>query len=209
MTKNQTPDLIKWAREIQALSQSGLAYQQNEYEKERYSRLMEIAAEMTASESNLNKQTILDNFNLQPGYATPKVDVRGAVFRDGKILLVQERSDKKWSMPGGWADVGDLPSETIEREVKEESGFAVKAKKIVAVFDANRDGIPLNFYHAFKIIFLCEIISGDARPSYETLSVDFFDFANLPPLSSSRTNERHLNEIRQHLNKPNRPVYFD
>lgn len=209
MTKNQTPDLIKWAREIQALSQSGLAYQQNEYEKERYSRLMEIAAEMTASESNLNKQTILDNFNLQPGYATPKVDVRGAIFRDGKILLVQERSDEKWSMPGGWADVGDLPSETIEREVKEESGFAVKAKKIVAVFDANRDGIPLNFYHAFKIIFLCEIISGDARPSYETLSVDFFDFANLPPLSSSRTNERHLNEIRQHLNKPNRPVYFD
>ena len=209
MTKNQTPDLIKWAREIQALSQSGLAYQQNEYEKERYSRLMEIAAEMTASESNLKKQTILDNFNLQPGYATPKVDVRGAIFRDGKILLVQERSDKKWSMPGGWADVGDLPSETIEREVKEESGFAVKAKKIVAVFDANRDGIPLNFYHAFKIIFLCEIISGDARPSYETLSVDFFDFANLPPLSSSRTNERHLNEIRQHLNKPNRPVYFD
>ncbi len=118
-----------------------------------------------------------------PGYATPKIDVRAAVIKDGKILLVQESTDNCWAMPGGWADVGDIPSEVAIRETKEESGFDVKPKKVIGVYDANRVGGRLEFFHAFKIIFLCELIGGEARTSDETLDVKFFDFNDLPPLS--------------------------
>ncbi len=207
--KNDIFDWLKLAREIQALAQSGLTYIRNEYERERYQRLLEIAAEILANQTELSRQEAVENFQIQPGYATPKVDVRGAVIRDGKILLVQERADQRWSMPGGWADVGDLPSEMVVREVEEESGFIVKPQKIIGVFDANRDGRPMEFYHAYKIIFLCDIISGEPRPSYETLDVKFFPFDDMPPLSEARTNERHLKEVIAHLQDPNRRTYFD
>lgn len=112
-------------------------------------------------------------------------------------------------MPGGWADVGALPSEMVVREVWEESGFRVVPQKVVGVYDANRSGTPLEFYHAYKIVFLCDIVDGQARPSDETLAVDFFSFDDLPPLSSERTNERHLTEVLAHLHDRNRSTAFD
>jgi ADP-ribose pyrophosphatase YjhB (NUDIX family) len=146
---------------------------------------------------------------VQPGYATPKVDVRGAVVHDGQILLVQERVDGRWCLPGGWADVGETPAEMVVREVWEESGFEVVPRKVVGVYDANRGGVPMEFYHAYKIIFLCTVIGGQARPSNETLAADFFAFDRLPPLSSPRTDERHLVEVYAHLRDPERPPAFD
>lgn len=209
MTETDPPRWLVWAREIQALSQTGLTFSQNEYEIQRNRRLMEIAAEIVADHAQLPKEPLLQNFLAQPGYATPKVDVRGAAIRDGKILLVQERSDRLWCMPGGWADVGDLPSAMVVREVWEESGFQVAPKKVAGVFDANRSGRPLEFYHAYKIIFLCDITGGEARPSHETLAVDFFSFDALPPLSSNRTDARHLAEVLAHLRDHNRSTVFD
>jgi ADP-ribose pyrophosphatase YjhB (NUDIX family) len=112
-------------------------------------------------------------------------------------------------MPGGWADVGDLPSGTVVREVWEESGFHVVPRKVVGVFDANRSGRPLEFYHAYKVVFLCDISGGEACPSDETSAVGFFRFADLPPHSANRTNERHLAEVLAHLRDPGRPTAFD
>ena len=209
MTKTGTPRWLEWAREIQSLSQTGLTYASTDYETQRYQRLMEIAAEIVQSHTALTKEAVLENFLAQPGYATVKVDVRGAVIRDGKILLVQERSDQRWCMPGGWADVGDLPSAMVIREVREESGFEVVPQKVVSVYDANRGPAPLEFFHAYKIVFLCEIIGGAARPSDETMAADFFSFNDLPPLSSLRTNEHHLAEVQAHLQDTNRPAAFD
>jgi ADP-ribose pyrophosphatase YjhB (NUDIX family) len=209
MSDPLVPQWLAWAREIQAISQSGLTYSGNEYETERYRRLTEIAAEIVEEHTGLGKEEVMQDFLRQPGYATPKVDVRGAVLRDDKILLVQERVDGRWCMPGGWADVGDLPSATVAREVWEESGFRVVPRRVVGVFDANRSGRPLPFYHAYKIVFLCDIIGGEARPSHETPSVGFFARDDLPPLSSNRTNERHLAEVWAHLHDPNLPTAFD
>jgi ADP-ribose pyrophosphatase YjhB (NUDIX family) len=205
------PKWLDLAREIQALAQTGLTYTQNEFDTLRYTRLMEIAADIVASHSNLERESTLRGFSAQKGYATPKIDVRGAIVRDNRILLVQERVDGKWCMPGGWSDVGDLPSAMVEREVWEESGFRVKAQKVIAVYDANRV-IPmelLELYHAYKIIFLCTIIAGEPRPSNETLAVDFFDLNRLPPLSSARTNERMLREVFAHVEDPGRVAAFD
>jgi ADP-ribose pyrophosphatase YjhB (NUDIX family) len=203
------PKWLTWAREIQALCQTGLAFAQTGYEIQRYQRLYEIAAEMVESHTGLSKRELVENFSAQPGYATAKIDVRGAVVSDGKILLVQEWRDQKWCMPGGWADVGDTPSDMVAREVLEESGFTVAPRKLIAVYDANRGGRPLEFFHAYKIIFLCKITGGEARPSDETMDVGFFDFDNLPPLSWQRTNEKHLAEVRAHLQDECRPAAFD
>jgi ADP-ribose pyrophosphatase YjhB (NUDIX family) len=209
MTDTPIPRWLAWAREIQALSQTGLTYAHSDYETQRYQRLTEIAAEILEEHTNLTGEWLLEDFYMQPGYATPKVDVRGAVVRDGEILLVQERVDGRWCMPGGWADVGDLPSEMVVREVWEESGFHVVPRKVVGVFDANRSGRPLELYHAYKLVFLCEITGGEARASSETLDVGFFAFDELPPLSANRTNERHLAEVQAHLRDPGRATVFD
>jgi ADP-ribose pyrophosphatase YjhB (NUDIX family) len=203
-----TAQWLTWAREIFSLSQSGLTYSGNQYDIERYKRLQEITAEIIENQSEISKESALDSFSMQAGYITPKVDVRGAVIRDGKILLIQERADGNWAMPGGWADLGNSPASVAEREVWEESGFRVKAEKVVAVIDANRIE-PMEFYHAYKIIFLCRLLDGEPRTSYETLAVDFFDPDNLPPLSSYRTNEDMLREVFAHVANPDRPTAFD
>ena len=199
---------MEWAQEIFSLTQAGLAYSQNPFDLERYKRLQEITAEMIASQSALEKGSVLESFSMQAGYITPKIDVRGAVVHEGKILLIQERADDRWAMPGGWADLGNSPASVAEREVWEESGYRVKAQKVVAVIDANRIE-PFEFFHAYKIIFLCKLVDGEPRTSYETLAVDFFDPDHLPLLSLFRTNEEMIREVFAHLQNPNRPTAFD
>jgi ADP-ribose pyrophosphatase YjhB (NUDIX family) len=209
MDEAPMPKWLEWSREIQGLAQTGLAFASTEYEKERYERLYRIAAEMIASHTGLDAGELVDGFVAQPGYATAKIDVRGACIRDGRLLLVQERRDQKWCMPGGWADVGDIPSEMVAREVLEESGLEVIPRKVVGVFDANRGGRPLHLFHAYKIVFLCDITGGETGPSDETMDAAFYDMDDLPPLSEARTNQRHIQEVRAHLADPSRPAAFD
>ena len=208
--EDSTPQWLKWAREIQALGQTGLTFSQNHYEEERNKRIIELAAEIIAEHTNLEQSPLEKILMVQPGYATPKVDVRSAVVKDNKILLVKEMDDGRWAMPGGWADVGDYPSEVAIRETKEESGYDISVNKIVGVFDANRRGNrQLELFHAFKIVFLCELTGGEATPSEETSDVGFFLFDDLPELSPNRTNEIHIEEIKLHLENPARLALFD
>jgi ADP-ribose pyrophosphatase YjhB (NUDIX family) len=151
----------------------------------------------------------LEAFTSQVGYATPKIDVRAAVFKGEKLLLVRERLDGGWTMPGGWADVGDSPSKAAERETWEEAGFHVKAGKIVGVYDANRVN-PLEIFHAFKIVFLCNILDGEARPSRETSEVAFFAEDSIPAqFSGERTTARHIRDVFAALRDPGIPTVFD
>ncbi len=189
MEKSSPPEWLKIARELHSLSQVGLEHAQNDYETSRYQRLRALAAEIVSQKTLLSEEEVEESFAMQPGYITPKIDVRAAVIRDGKILLVKEMQDGRWSMPGGWADVGDTPSQAIIREVWEESGFEVKVESLVGVYDANRvrSAALMPFYHAFKLLFLCSITGGEARASHETPEVGFFSPDSLPPLSPYRT----------------------
>jgi ADP-ribose pyrophosphatase YjhB (NUDIX family) len=209
MTESNVPRWLAWAREIQALSQTGLTYSTNAYDTQRYQRLMAIAAAMVVSSTGPSEEAWLQDFLAQPGYATPTVDVRAAIVREGNLLLVQERADHHGSLPGGWADVGERPSAMVVREVVEESGFDVVVRKLIGVYDANRGPTPLQFYHAYKLVFLCDIVGGRARSSDETLAVDFFRFDDLPPLSAARTNERHLADVLATVRDPDRPTVVD
>jgi ADP-ribose pyrophosphatase YjhB (NUDIX family) len=203
------PQWLEWAREIQAIAQTGSHYAENIYQLQRYQRLMEIAAEIVDNYSESNSSEIRLAFNTPKGYATPKVDVRGAVFMHNQLLLVREKADGGWTLPGGWADVGESPAQAAEREVWEETGFRVEAKKVIGIYDANRLG-KLEFFHAYKIVFLCELISGNPTPSNETTEVAFFSKDEIPGnLSGERTKPRHLQDVFTNLDDPNHPTLFD
>jgi len=200
---------IEWARRIQAVAQTGLEYAPTPYDRDRYQKLHDLAAEIVAAHAGVARETVAEWFEVQPGYATPKVDVRAACFKDGRILLVREKSDGAWCLPGGWADVGDRPSDAAVRETLEESGFECVARKLIGVFDANRSAGSLPLFHAFKLVFLCEITGGEPNPDHEILAVDFFARDQIPPLSANRTEPRHILECFAHLDSPGRGAAFD
>lgn len=209
MNDTITPRWLDWAREIQALAQTGYHYSEDEYNRQRYHRLSEIAVEIISQHTDLDPVRLKKVFDLQAGYATPRVDARAAIFQDGCLLLVRERMDGGWTLPGGWADVGDVPSQAAEREAWEEAGYKVKARKLIGVYDANRTG-PLEIFHAYKLVFLCDLISGEPRPSSETSDARFFSLEEIPEhLSGERTRPRHILDAFNAYKNLDQPSIFD
>ncbi len=201
---------VEWARRLQALAQVGLEYSENEYDTERYIAVRAVASEILAAGSDFDPQRIRGLLDEQTGYATPKVDVRGAVIQGDSILLVRERQDGGWCLPGGWADTGETPSEAIAREVWEESGFRVQPVRLIAVWDRTRHGhIPPHPFRIYKLFFLCDRIGGEAKPSRETSEVGFFRENALPPLSLGRTTPSQISRIFDHHRNPGMPADFD
>ena len=204
------PKWLDWARQLAAISQSGLTYSDSHYEIERYRAIRDIAAEMMADGGRLEKVRFAELFLRQTGYATPKVDVRGAAFRDDTILLVKESVDGLWTLPGGFADVGDSPSEAVERELLEESGFQSRATKLCAVYDRNKHPHKPSFpFHLYKMFFLCEITAGEPRTSHETDAVEFFAENEIPPLSQGRVLPQQIEQMFQYYRDPSIPTDFD
>lgn len=203
--------IIEWAQRLAAVAQCGLTFNgENPYETERYEKIQQIAAEMTGAAGDVDCETALALFSDESknGYATPKVDVRGVVFKENKVLLVKEHVTGKWTFPGGWVDVGDSPSYAVEREIWEESGFEVKAQKMLIVADRNLD-YPPAYYHIYKLFFLCELLGGTATLSSETDGVEFFAENDLPELDLNRTSVGHLRRCFEFFRNPGQPTDFD
>jgi ADP-ribose pyrophosphatase YjhB (NUDIX family) len=201
---------LEWSRKLQAIAQNGLLFSENAYDRERYEAVRDVAAQMMMIGSDTPLEAINGLFNAQTGYATPKVDTRGVVFRDGEILLVCEAQDGLWTLPGGWADPNESPSESVTREIFEEAGFTTKARKILAVYDRAKHGHePPHPFHVYKLLILCEIESGEPRSSLETLEVAFFPEDGIPPLSLARVTARQIARCFEHLRNPTWPTDFD
>jgi ADP-ribose pyrophosphatase YjhB (NUDIX family) len=204
------PKWAGWARELQAIAQTGLHFSESEYDRERYRTILEISVEIFALYSGESPALIRGILDKETGYATPKVDVRGVVFRDGKLLLVQERSDRLWTLPGGWADVNDSPSEAVEREIVEESGFQAKAERMLAIFDRAKHGHEPPFpFHVYKIFLLCRLEGGEAEATMETTGVEFFGEDEIPPLSISRVTREQILFCFEAKKNPAGPCRFD
>jgi len=207
---NMDPKWLNWVKRLQATAQNGFLYSESKFDHERYAEVQTIAAEIAAAYTELDFPAVKDLFSAEKGAATPKVDVRGVVIRENKVLLVKETSDHKWTLPGGWANVDDTPSAAVAREVFEETGFKTRVTKVLAVYDRNRQGhIPFYPYHVFKILFRCEIIGGEATPSIETSAVEFFDEHEIPELSSRRTTSAQITRMFEHDRHPDWPTDFD
>lgn len=202
---------LEWAQKLQAIAQNGLTYSNNHFDIERYEQLRLIAAEIMATYTDAEPSYILDLFHGENGYATPKVDVRGAVFQDEKLLLVQEREDGCWTLPGGWVDIGESPSSAIEREVYEESGYKTQVTKLVAAYDRNhvRHGHPPLAHHVYKLFFQCQLVSGTPTINHETEKVEFFGEQEIPELSLTRVVPSQITRLFEHHRSPNLPTDFD
>lgn len=199
-----------WCKRLQAIAQNGLTFAHDPYDTERYQAVRQIAAEMIAEGSGLETAAVLGVLDKETDYATPKTDVRGVVFRDDKLLLVRERSDGGWTLPGGWADVGASPAENVVREVYEESGFTTRAEKLLAVLDRSKHPHTPPFpYHVYKLFILCAITGGRATTSSETDSVAFFGETEIPPLSIGRVTPAQIRRMFEHHRDPALPTDFD
>jgi ADP-ribose pyrophosphatase YjhB (NUDIX family) len=190
------------AQRIQALAQTGLAFTKDRYDIERYEQLRDIAVAL------MGDAGLLTSFESEWGYATPKVDTRAIILRENKVLLVREAADGLWCPPGGWADVGDQPSVAVEREALEETGLIVRATRLLGLWDRNLHGHPPRPFHAYKLFFLCEELSGELRLCEDTLEIGFFEVTDLPPLSLDRVVAAEI-EKSVELALGRGPTYFD
>lgn len=175
---------LAWAVELQALAQNGLAYTENKFDKERFERIREIAAEMVACKVDMPKETVEGLFCYEKGYQTPKLDTRAAIFKDDKILLVKE--DGRWSLPGGWVDVNESVYTNTVKEAKEEAGVDVRPIRVIALQDRNKHNIPRYIYTICKIFVLCELLGGKFEQNTETTESGFFALDALPELFTEK-----------------------
>ncbi|BAN26337.1 NUDIX hydrolase [Caballeronia insecticola] len=193
---------LEQARRLLAIAQTGLHYATSDFDKERYDEIAGIAHAQLAEISSMDAQAVAQLFALESGYANPKLDVRCAVFDDtSRILLVRERADGLWSLPGGWADVGVSPAANAAKEVREESGYSVDIVRLLAVWDMNAHAHPPSLFHIWKLVFLGRIVTAGELVGAETIEAGFFDIDALPALSLGRVlpeQIRRLDELRRH-----------
>ena len=209
-SQDREPEWVALARELQAIAQTGLTYAKDPFDLERYKQVRRLAVQLFADGFGVDPIRLHEVFNGLAGYATPQIDVRGAIFRRDEVLLVREWSDGKWTLPGGWADVNCSPAENVVREVEEESGLRVTARKLAGVYDRRRHPyVPPDPRHVYKLYFVCDEVGGALATSYETTAVDFFPLSDLPNLSLSRVLAAHIRRAYDHNMDPELPTDFD
>ena len=202
--------LIKWARHLHSISCNGVMYSENEFDRERYLKIRDISAEMFADVSDYTLSMVKDLFNTEIGYNTPKIETRGVISKNNSILFVREKDDGNWSLPGGMVDQNETPRQAVEREVKEETGYYVKAEKLLALMDRDSHShYPPHPFSVFKLFISCKIIGGKPRKSFETDEIKFFNENEIPELSISRITEHQIKRMFEHLNDLSLPTDLD
>jgi ADP-ribose pyrophosphatase YjhB (NUDIX family) len=200
---------LTWIQELQAIAQNGLRYSKDPFDIDRFEKLRSLAAQMLAALAETPPEIVEGLFNSYDGVATPKIDVRAVITNDGKVLMVREKLEGKWTLPGGWADVGVSLTEAVAKEVREESGFVVEPRRILAVQDRSRHNFPPIPEHTWKIFVECTIIESGVPDELETDGVGFFRFEELPELSEGRVTKKQLARMLELAASPTAPADFD
>ncbi len=205
----ERPAWLRFAERLQAIAQTGLAYAKDPYDRERYEELRRIAVQMAASGTGVPEQEMKVAFASGLGYPTPKVDVRAVVFRADELLLVRERHSGRYTFPGGWADVGDSPGTAAERETLEESGYRVRAVKLLALLDKARHAHPPSLDYVYKVLIACRLEGGEPSTSHEIDALGFFPRTAIPELDLDRTTPGQIELAWAHHEDASRPTDFD
>lgn len=201
---------LEIARRLHALSRTGLHFCTDIYDRERYEEIETLAVALLAGPAPDEQQRLSALWADDRGYVTPKLDVRGATFDEqGRVLLVRERLDGLWTLPGGWADVNESPSQSVEKEIEQESGYLARAVKLAALYDRDKHGHGPSQFHSWKAFFLCEIHGGRPRVSYETDAVEYFALDALPPMSIGRSTPQQVQRMHEHWMTRELPTDFD
>lgn len=186
------PKRLSWAKKLQSIAQAGLTYSKDKYDIERFQQIRDLSAEILNEYTEISNEKIKNLFCNETGYQTPKVDIRGAVFKDDKILLVKESIDGCWSIPGGWAEINLSIKENIVKELLEEAGLNVVPRRLIAVLDRSKHNHPVTAYGMYKVFVLCELVDGEFEKNMETEESGFFSLADLPPLSTERITKEQI-----------------
>ncbi len=203
-------DILNYAKRIKTMAHLGLTYASNEYEIERYKELEQISLEMMSGVTGAPMEKLSIYFESKKEYITPKVDIRIVIFNEQKkILLVKEKADGKWSLPGGWADIGSSPKEIAVKEALEETGFDVKPKKLLAILDKRCHPHPPQLDYVYKIFIHCEIVGGTTTAAFDILDIGFFAQDAIPELSLDRVLPTQINLMFEYLDNPNKEAIID
>lgn len=207
------PDWLTLGREVQAIAQNGLTFTTNPYDIERYRRLRDIASDLLAIQSGEDAAVLRRLHARESGYATPKIDVRAAVFdQKGRVLLVRETLDAgRWTLPGGWADVNLTTAENAVKEVREESGYDVAPVKLAALWDRARQGHRPEVFSCAKIFYICRLLGGVAlQNTDETCGTGWFTRDEIPTdLSSDRVRMHQIERMFDHHQQPDLMTDFE
>ena len=203
-------ELITLAQRIRSLSQTGLSYTHNDYEIERCRDLIAISNHITSIVSGISEEEIDALYIPIKEYVTPKVDIRAVVFNDqDEVLLVREKVDGRWSMPGGWSDVGFTPKEVAIKETKEETGLDVGVERLLAVMDKRCHAHPAGPFYIYKMFILCKVLGGEFNETFDIMDKGYFPLDSLPPLSLDRILPEQIHLMFELRNNPAAPVYMD
>lgn len=205
---NNNEKWLQWAVELQSLAQAGLFYSKDVFDTERYERIREISAEMIAYKSDIPLDKVKDLFCCETGYQTPKLDTRAAIFEGDKILLVEEKNGK-WSLPGGWVDVGISVKENAIKEVKEEAGLDVKVDFVIAIQDRDKHNLPIYAYKICKVFVLCSVLGGGFENNTETVASGYFGLDNLPELATEKNTYEQIKMCFDAYYSKNRTTLID
>lgn len=209
----QNLNILSIAKRLQSIAQGGIFYSEDKpFDRERYEEISQLSVQIL---SNLTDEPIEKIGNLftqeRDGYQTPKVDIRAVIFnKSGDILMVKEKVDGRWSLPGGWADVGYSPAEVAVKEVQEETGLDVKTLRILAIIDKRNHLHPPEGWYVYKIFILCEVIGGEiSKNTTETSDIQYFSSQNLPPLSEPRNVDSQIKLMFEYRDNPEKTVHFE
>ena len=203
-------NILEDIKRLKAIADIGLLYGSNEYEKERYLEIQQVSFSLLNKVSGVAAEELKKSFQPGQDYPTAKVDVRGLILSaDKKILLVKESSDERWSLPGGWGEIGHSPAETIIKECKEETGLDVIPKKLLAVFDKRKHAHPPQLSYVYKLVFYCETVTKEINKGFDVLDVRYFDTDNLPELSENRILKSQVELVYNKIMAGDDVAYFD
>lgn len=199
-------DFAKYLQRMIALTDTGLTFTKDPFDRERYEDLRGLLSEMLNQASDLDSEEVAEVLKPTSAYATPLMDVRAWIVEDEKICLVRGQGENDWALPGGFGEVGYSPIENILKEIEEETGFEAKVERLLAVFDTNRFQLQSKQYA--KFVFECKLLDGQFQKNQEIADLQFFAIDQLPVLSEKRITKEQI-EILWQVYQGQKEQYLD